>query len=258
MHPIDCVKTIQQSDLGMDWSILQTSTYIYETFGIAGFFHGFVTYAMADAVGGAIKFSVWELWKKHATRVPMPTFAVSQTETTTTTTMDLTWLGPAMAFLCSSIVIVPGEFLKQQLQMAHYDGLMHALVSVYSTSGLAGFFAGYDGVLLRDIPYTMLELGMYEVFKNYIIQTQQQQRSNNGDDDNVNSAILQADNHQKDDSVMNQVLAAALTGAVVAMFTTPMDVIVSQRSHVVLLLVSFVNVTHILLSLLFRFCFVCL
>ena len=128
--------------------------------------------------------------------------------------MDLTWLGPAMAFVASSIVIVPGEFLKQQLQMAHYDNVWHALMSVYSTSGLAGFFAGYDGVLLRDIPYTMLELGMYEVFKNFI----QSQKSNDIGSD------------KKNDSVMDQVLAAALTGAIVAMFTTPMDVIVSTSS----------------------------
>jgi len=64
MHPIDCIKTIQQSDLGMSWSISQSAHYLYDAQGVAGFFRGFLTYATCDALGGCLKFGVWETWKK--------------------------------------------------------------------------------------------------------------------------------------------------------------------------------------------------
>ena len=56
--------------------------------------------------------------------------------------------------------MVPGELIKMRLQIGRYTGLGHALRSIYSTSGIAGFYTGYWAVCLRDIPYTMLELGL--------------------------------------------------------------------------------------------------
>ena len=193
MHPIDCIKVIQQSDLGMDWSLMHAASYLYETDGVAGFFHGFFTYACSDAAGGALKFAVWESWKtKTADYKPAWVYL---------------WMGAALAFLASSIVIVPGEFLKQQLQMSHYTGLREAIDGIYAASGIGGFFMGYDGVLYRDIPYTMLELGLYEIFKE-MLDKRRPEADQGGEE-----------------PVLDQVLAAAVTGAITATLTTPLDTI---------------------------------
>jgi len=191
MHPIDCIKTVQQSDSGLDFSFVQAAAYLWETSGIMGFYHGFLLYALADGTGGALKFAVWELWKRSSENWSVPTWITL-------------WAGAGLAFVASSIFIVPGELIKQQLQMSHYDGLVEAVTGIYATHGWAGFFVGYEGVLYRDIPYTMLELGLYEVFKQFL----DARRSPN-----------------EPSQPFEQIMAAAVTGGITAFVTTPIDVV---------------------------------
>jgi Mitochondrial carrier protein len=198
MHPMDSIKTIQQSDV--DLSFLAATTYLWDLAGIAGFFHGFLTYAVSDAVSGALKFTVWEVWKqktaglmKNASQ-PVPVLTL--------------FAGAALAFVACYFTLVPGELLKQQLQMSYYESLPEAIAGIYQHSGLAGFYTGYEAVLYRDVPYTMLELGLYEVFKKFSISQQQSTK-----DDNDSSSALDVD----------EIVAAAVTGAITAVLTTPVD-----------------------------------
>jgi hypothetical protein len=95
MHPMDCIKTVQQSDSGVGLSLFLAAQYLWSTSGVAGFYHGFLSYALSDAVGGALKFSVWELWKKK-TAEWRPTYLYL-------------WIGATLAFVASSFLVVPGE-----------------------------------------------------------------------------------------------------------------------------------------------------
>lgn len=95
MHPMDCIKTLQQSDTGAGLSLVTAAQYLWTSSGVAGFYHGFLTYATTDAAGGALKFAVWEVWKQK-TVDKQPAFAYL-------------WAGAALAFLASSVLIVPGE-----------------------------------------------------------------------------------------------------------------------------------------------------
>jgi Mitochondrial carrier protein len=61
-------------------------------------------------------------------------------------------------FACS-FVLVPGEVLKTRLQ-AGSGTLPGVIASILKQDGILGFFAGYGATLLRDVPYTMLELGV--------------------------------------------------------------------------------------------------
>jgi solute carrier family 25 S-adenosylmethionine transporter 26 len=186
VHPIDCIKTLQQSDLGVDLTFLQAISYLHETAGVGGFFKGLFTYACSDAVGGAIKFSVWEAWKKRWDET------------------NIVWLGAALAFVASSVVIVPGELVKQQIQMSHFDGTGEAVRGIFQANGLAGFFNGYDAVVYRDVPHTILELCLYDIFKRC-------------------GSILPSSKGGA--SGLNPLLAAALTGAVAGTLTAPLDTI---------------------------------
>jgi hypothetical protein len=95
MHPMDCIKTVQQSDSGVGLSLILAAQYLFSTSGVAGFYHGFLSYALSDAVGGALKFSVWELWKSKTAEM-RPTYLYL-------------WLGATLAFVASSFLVVPGE-----------------------------------------------------------------------------------------------------------------------------------------------------
>lgn len=46
--------------------------------------------------------------------------------------------------------------------------LLGGIKQIWRTEGLPGFFTGYKATLMRDVPYTMLELGLYDNFKTLI------------------------------------------------------------------------------------------
>lgn len=76
--------------------------------------------------------------------------------------------------------------------------LVEAVKGILASQGIRGLFVGYYATLVRDIPYTMLELGIYENLK-------------------VVLAGLRVKNEE--------VTAAAVTGAVAAFITTPLDLV---------------------------------
>jgi solute carrier family 25 S-adenosylmethionine transporter 26 len=83
----------------------------------------------------------------------------------------------AGAFLACSILLVPGEVLKVRMQAGAVNSLSAGIKSIFVQDGLGGFFAGYGATLLRDVPYTMLELGIYENLKSIIRKHKQTELS---------------------------------------------------------------------------------
>jgi hypothetical protein len=223
MHPVDCVKILQQSDAGYGLSLAEATAALWDRDGISGFYSGFVTYAVSDAAGGALKFAVWELWKQRqplATRSTVIASAESResvvippSSSNLSVSRWFQWgywfVGAALAFVASSFVIVPGEFVKNQLQMDYYDGLWDAVTGTASTRGLQGFFLGYDGIMYRDVPYTMLELGLYEVFRTTLLRR----------------SASPTEHSKNPPSAWDDLLAAALTGGITAFLTTPLDAV---------------------------------
>jgi hypothetical protein len=199
IHPMDSLKTIQQDHIG--WSIPTAARELWNVHhGLAGFYHGFWEYAGADAVSGALKFGVWEIWKQQRFLQPQPNGGNDTVHPPFQTI--LLFVGAALAFGVSSLTLVPGELLKQQLQVGHYQSLPQAITSIYQTYGILGFYTGYSAVLWRDVPYTMLELGLYEICK----QKQKQQSQSHG-------------------PFSQEITAAVTTGAITAILTTPLDTI---------------------------------
>ncbi len=64
------------------------------------------------------------------------------------------YVAAAAAFIASSVVLVPGELLKQRLQMGQISSVRQGIPQIFKSEGILGFYAGYSGVCLRDIPYT--------------------------------------------------------------------------------------------------------
>lgn len=238
MHPLDCIKTLQQTEQGIGLSMVAAAHCIYHTMGgLTGFTRGFLTWGVCDALGGALKFSTYEGLKRQLT--------VRQQQEAETTRQSITnveendddnssialrnnivFALAAVSFVASSIITVPGELLKQHLQMGHYPGTFEAVWHIVDTQGLSGLYTGYDGVLMRDTPYTALELGLYDVFKNLYLQHQRRQRvgtfsQDNNEDENDKQYELQT---------MEQTLIAGLTGGVAGLLTTPFDTVKTKAT----------------------------
>jgi solute carrier family 25 (mitochondrial S-adenosylmethionine transporter), member 26 len=196
VHPIDCIKTLQQSDEGVGLDIAQAVAVLTAS-GLGGLYRGLSTYLCSDAVGGALKFGTYESLKR-----------ASQHKWEGDALIVATYVSAALAFMASSVILVPGEFIKQQLQMGIYPSLQETLTHVLATSGIQGLYAGYDGVLLRDIPYTMIELGLYDQLK--ALYKKAKPISLDG---------------QSTLSSWEEIAVAGATGSIAGFFTTPLDTI---------------------------------
>ena len=74
-------------------------------------------------------------------------------------------IAAASAGLTASTVRVPTEVIKQRMQVGQYSGPITAVRHIVRTEGVRGLFAGYDGFLLRDLPFDAIEFVAYEQLK---------------------------------------------------------------------------------------------
>lgn len=195
MHPVDTVKTVQQaSGMGLMAAIRSISK---GPNPVGAFYEGVIPYCVADGLSGAVKFAAYETGKAWCEEnvasewIPASRFVCA-----------------ALAFVACSVILVPGELLKQRLQAGVYTSLGSGIRTLLTKEGPGAMFTGYRATLFRDVPYTMLELGLYDLFKSFAQSTR---RKITGYD---------APSSQSDELV-----AAAVTGGFVGFITNPLDVV---------------------------------
>lgn len=81
--------------------------------------------------------------------------------------------------------------------------MLGGIKQIWRTEGLPGFFTGYRATLMRDVPYTMLELGLYDNFK----------------------ALIKRYRKRDTLTTAEELGAAAVTGGVVGFVTNPLDLV---------------------------------
>jgi len=190
MHPIDTIKTLQQSSAGSGLSIMQAGNKIMKDGGFGAMYSGLGPYVTSDGLAGALKFATYEVLKKYI-KEKIPEEHQGKA----------IFIAAAAAFLASSVVLVPGELLKQRLQMGQIASVRQGIPQIFKSEGILGFYAGYSGVCLRDVPYTMMELGIYDNFKSFYLKLKNRTESNQWD----------------------ELLAAAISGGVCGVMTAPLD-----------------------------------
>lgn len=157
MHPMDTVKTVVQAAGKTNQNANTFSAFFstLQTGGIPALYKGFAVSLSGQVPAGAVKFAAFESFTQFALSLsgkesngPAVDFACA-----------------ALAFVCCSVVLVPGELMKQRLQAGLYPGLRAGIRTIVKTEGLGALYTGYRATLLRDVPYTMLEFGLYSQFK---------------------------------------------------------------------------------------------
>ena len=191
LHPIDTIKTIQQAS-HISMSMFGACKKIVQDLGPFGFYAGVAPYVTMDGLAGSIKFATYEAAKKLVNPL-LPRFMIPYSH----------FLCAATAFMSCSVVLVPGELLKQRLQAGVAKTLAGGMKQIWITEGWKGFFTGYKATLIRDVPYTMLELGLYENFK----------------------SLIRWHNNKETLSQGDELMAAAVTGGIVGFLTNPLDLV---------------------------------
>jgi solute carrier family 25 S-adenosylmethionine transporter 26 len=205
MHPLDTIKIMQQSGK-VKGGLFQVARQIFKDSGIAGFYPGVTAYVMGDGLSGAVKFASFEVSKKWL-----------EERTDESQHGMVQFLCAAGAMIACSVVLVPGEVIKTRMQAGTIDNMFAGIASIVKNDGIAGLYQGYFSTLLRDVPYTMLELGLYENIKSSIQRyNQRQQQQQNGGKGAGKDVVL---------SRKDELIAAAITGGITGYLTTPLDVI---------------------------------
>jgi solute carrier family 25 S-adenosylmethionine transporter 26 len=178
--------------------MMATLVFILKTQGIAGLYQGVVPYVVGDGLSGAVKFGTFEM-----------TCALAKKAVPHKYHKLISFVCAAVAMLACSFVLVPTEVIKTRLQAGSASSVSQAVVAILQLDGFKGLYAGYFATLVRDIPYTMLELGIYENLKGFLRQLREQGKT------------IAADSGDSND----ELLAAAITGGVSAFITTPLDLV---------------------------------
>ncbi|RDW59284.1 putative mitochondrial folate carrier protein Flx1 [Aspergillus mulundensis] len=133
--------------------------------GIPGFYRGLVP-SLFGVSHGALQFMAYEKLKLHRTNAN-----TRNGYTRELTNMDFFIISSISKVFAGSITY-PYQVLRSRLQMydAHlaYRGLRDAIVQIWATEGLAGFYKGLGPNLFRVLPSTWVTFLVYENTRAYI------------------------------------------------------------------------------------------
>mmetsp|Transcript_29117 Transcript_29117/g.45250 ORF Transcript_29117/g.45250 Transcript_29117/m.45250 type:complete len:368 (+) Transcript_29117:74-1177(+) len=159
MHPVDCIKTLQQSGAGKGLNILSAAKKIGADFGLGGFYRGIGPALYTESSAAMLKFPVYEGLKTVMARhVPVQYHSSGM-------------FGCAiLAALSASITTVPGEVVKQRLMVGSSTQIGELMRGIFKQNGILGFYAGYAACCLRDVPFTVFQLALYDVVKQLMLK----------------------------------------------------------------------------------------
>lgn len=211
MQPMDCIKTLQMSEQGSGLNIVSAAKHIVREHGFGGFYAGSLVYCLSDGVAGSLKFVTFEALKRKCN------ITWSNNENDCRKQAKHPHHDGVVLFLCAAIAglvyvgaIVPGELIKQKLQMGQISSLSEGIVNIWANSGWMGFFTGFTGVCLRAVPYTMIELGLFDLIQRWYTV--------------VTIATRQKQQKQQQQLSHEELIAiASVVGGIAGYITTPLD-----------------------------------
>ncbi len=140
LYPLDTLKTRLQSKEG---------------FRSSGGFHrlwaGIGAVAVGSAPGAAMFFVTYEASKKQL----KPVFKHDA---------STQMMSASFGELAACLVRVPVEVVKQRMQVSHQRG-MSIVRAVLQTEGFQGMFRGYSTTVMREVPFSFIQMPLWEYLK---------------------------------------------------------------------------------------------
>ena len=108
--------------------------------GLLGSLFGQVPY-------GVLVFGSYEVYKERL-----------QKQFPNTEPMLIFALASVLGDLTGSMCLCPSEVIKQKMQAGMFRNEREAITSIWRSRGLFGFYEGYSGGLVRDVPFRVVQL----------------------------------------------------------------------------------------------------
>jgi hypothetical protein len=207
MFPLDTVKTRQQGapNISKYRTMMRASLTILREEGVLrGIYGGYSPALLGSFPSTMAFFGAYELTKRK--------LIIDYDVPDTLAHLTAGLLGD----LASSFIYVPSEVLKTRLQLQgrynnpyfysgyNYRGMIDAFRTIVREEGAGAMFYGYKATLVRDLPFSALQLAFYEEF---------------------HSAAQQLVGHGNDMGIGLELVTGALAGGLAGVLTTPLDVV---------------------------------
>lgn len=208
MFPLDTVKTRQQGAPGIEKYRSTQGAFrtIVSQEGIRkGIYSGYLPALLGSFPSTMLFFGVYELTKRR--------MVIDYDIEETVSHLTAGFLGD----LVSSVIYVPSEVLKTRMQLQgrynnphfhsgyNYRGMTDAARSIVRTEGWGAMFYGYRATLVRDLPFSALQLAFYEKLRS--------------------AAQRLSGQTSHDLSLGWEIATGAVAGGLAGVITTPLDVV---------------------------------
>ncbi|KAK4528896.1 hypothetical protein GAYE_SCF66G6844 [Galdieria yellowstonensis] len=201
LHPIDTLKTNIHLEQGKVTGIKNILATLGNGRGIIRqLYKGFGIIVLGSACASAVRLAVFEYLKRNYV-----TGRKEENPTVFYTTCS------CLAGLASSVIYVPFESTKQRLQSGMYPSTFQCILDGWKRRGFRSFYLGWTATVVRDLPFTVIELTVYERLKDWWRQKKTRGRV-------TNSVVLQL---TPVESMFLGCLAAGFGG----FLTCPLDVV---------------------------------
>ncbi|CAN0058569.1 unnamed protein product [Ectocarpus sp. 12 AP-2014] len=148
-------------------------------------------------------------------------------------------LAAVLGDMTGSLWLVPSEVVKVQMQGGLHATVGQAAMSIFTKSGVGGFYQGFSGQVGRDVPFRAIQLTSYELLRTLFRTSRRRQHTGvateRGDDSGgvlvgrarggAATAAAGGDGEHAALSSGDAALLGGLAGAISATFTCPLDVV---------------------------------
>uniref|UniRef100_A0A1J3GV30 S-adenosylmethionine mitochondrial carrier protein n=1 Tax=Noccaea caerulescens TaxID=107243 RepID=A0A1J3GV30_NOCCA len=154
MHPVDTIKTQVQASTTL--SFLEILSKIPEI-GARGLYKGSIPAVVGQFASHGLRTSIYE-----ASKLALPRFAPCLLD------IQVQSIASFLGTVLGTTLRIPCEVLKQRLQANLFDNIVEATVTTWHQDGLKGLFRGTGVTLLREVPFYVAGMGLYNESKKVV------------------------------------------------------------------------------------------
>ena len=193
VQPLDVIKT-NLITLKKSMSILESARYVKEKYGMRGFWRGLQPAAYKGLIGSGMTFSYLEFLKS----------LLGSTGFLGNSAIGMVSRGLTIVSLSPLSVI---KVRMEAPQVTGYKSVTEGLIKIYQEEGFRAYYKGLGSCLLRDLPFSGLSYGFYELFSEVI------------------GGVLGTDKY----NVYSRISSSILAGFTATLLTQPFDIIKTRQ-----------------------------
>lgn len=216
LYPMDSAKTLRQSDPSTYKSVRGALRHLFIDKSLkrqrfARVYSGVIPATLGAIPSSALYFGAYEAMKSVIQHIA----PASSDRTQTSGRLFVHAISAMSGNILSSLVFVPKEVLKQQMQFQG-GSLNQVFLTIMKTKGIRGIYSGYQATLMRNIPSAMIRFVIYEELK-WAWYVKHKQTAAQGE-------------HTTTGFSWRLFAAGAVAGGLASGFMTPIDVLKTRLS----------------------------